>query len=364
MSPDQDRIDKALSSIEELKNKSADKPKDSWDKAAVVGQLISGIVIAIVGYFVTVSLDHGQASNAKAIADAQTQNSKAIADEQVESSAALQRLQNQLTKTNAENQLKYQELAHDAGLDATNRQIVGAYFGNLVSAKPEARAEFIDALDVELGPAYSIPLAVRLTRPISIRDEICNAKLVPSVETQKAQQESLVLARKASDLLERLKDKGRQQLQQISDAKFQPDAGIADHFLGRGPNVQYRVSDIDDYVDVVLNNEALGTYAFGKESGWKTVPKNKLRYGKNNDFAVIVRNTPYEGTGVRLEMRIGAYQYERAIRRNDWTGEGPAFFIGVSIPVNDRGEARFNGDNVQTMGPIGQAHCEAVAKLP
>lgn len=126
---------------------------------------------------------------------------------------------------------------------------------------------------------------------------------------------------------------------------------------------------MNDYVDIYVNNEMIGSYTFGQESNWVDVSK-KLVYGKGNSFAVIVRNSPYEGTGVRLEMRIGAYQlehtkpigayqYERSVIRNDWTGEGPAFTIGVSIPVNDRGEARFNGDNVQSLGPMGEPHCDA-----
>lgn len=212
MSEDEDKIEEILRSIDALRSENAQKPKDFWDKAAVVGQLISGIVIAVVGYFITVSLDHGQASNAKAIATAQ-----------IQSATDLQHLQNQLSQSTATAQLEFQRLAQEANLDATNRQIVGDYFSKLISAKPEDRAEFIDALDVELGPSYSVPLAVRFTRPIPIRDEICNGRLRQSAESNQAQKENLVVARKASDLLQRLKVKGRQQLREISESRFQPD---------------------------------------------------------------------------------------------------------------------------------------------
>jgi hypothetical protein len=348
-----DKIDEVLRSIEALRTKSPDKPKDFWDKAAVVGQLISGIAIALVGYFVTTSLDHGQIRNAKTISDAQ-----------IASAASLQERQNQLTASTTSAQLKFQKFAQDASLDATNRQIVGDYFSKFATTiAPEQRAEFMDVLDVELGPRYSVPLAVRLLKARQVRDEICQGRLRHSSATDKAKDNDLVVRRAATDLLERLKVKGRQQLLEISRAGFQPDAGIADAFLERGPTVQFKVSDVDDFVDIFVNNKQIATYQFGQESGWVDISSNLTRE-KANSFFVQVRNSPYEGTGVRVQMKIGEYQYDRFIRRNDWTGEGPAFFIGISIPVDSKGRASYGGDNIQTTGPTGDPHCEITDSTP
>ena len=75
-------------------------------------------------------------------------------------------------------QLKFQEFAQDASLDATNRQIVGDYFSKFAAiTAPDQRAEFMDVLDAELGPPDPVPLAVRLLKARQVRDEICQGRL-------------------------------------------------------------------------------------------------------------------------------------------------------------------------------------------
>lgn len=343
---DREKLDEIIRSLDELKAQRAAKPKDFWDKSAVIGQLVSGILIAIVGYFVTTALNHGQ-----------TQTAQTIAAAQIASAANLADRQNDLTKSTTTDQLTFQRFSQRSSLDATNRQIVGDYFGKFAALTvPTERAQFLDVLDVELGPDYSVPLAVRQLKPLQIRDEICKGKIVNAVATNKLLIDDAIVRRAATDLLDRLRDKGRRQLFEISKSGFQPDAGIADAFLRRGPKVQYQVSEIDDFADIYLNNQKIATYQFGQESGWNDI-SSKLIKGKDNSFHVIVRNSPYEGTGVRLEMKIGEYQYDRHIERYDWTGEGPAFDIGMSIPTNNKGDVTYNGDNVQSLGNLGFDHC-------
>jgi hypothetical protein len=328
--------------------------KDRWDKAAILGQLVSGIFLVALGLYVTFAIGRAQQEVTKSIAEAQDQSAHQIAVAQIQSSKDIEIAQSKTSEDMAHAQMQFQQFAQQLNLDATNRQIASEYLGKLIAeSAPQDRAALLEALDVELEPRYSVPLAVRFTRAVQVRSDICNAHIKDQEDLRR---QSILISRTAIALLQRLKGPGQQQLEQISRFGFQPDADIAAAILGGKPRVAFRVSEIDDFADVYVNNVLVGNYKLGQESGWIDVT-DKLKVNQDNSFYVVIRNSIYEGTGVRLELRAGIDQYDRMVRRNDWTGEGPAFGIGLSIPVDTRGMPHLNGDNIQVMGPIGLPHC-------
>jgi hypothetical protein len=328
--------------------------KDGWDKASILGQVVSGVVLVAVGLYVTSLIDRAQQQVTQKIAEAQNDSASRIAQAQIQSSREIQQSQTKTSVDLATSQMEFQQFAQQLSLDATNRQLASDYLGKLVGATvPEDRAALLEALDVELEPRYSVPLAVRFTRPVQVRADICNAHIKDQDDLRRQQ---TLINRTAISLLQRLREPGRQQLEQIRMSGIQPDSSIAAAILGKKPRVEFRVTEIDDFADVYINNVLFGTYTPDHEPGWIDIT-DKMQPNQVNGFYVVVRNSVYEGTGVRLELRMGSDQYDRMVRRNDWTGEGPAFGIGISIIVDGAGIPHLNGDNIQTMGPVGIPHC-------
>src|SRR5580692_5709011 len=60
--------------------KDSPKPKDAWDKAAVVSSFLSSVVIAVLGLIVTTSLQKTQVASSKVVADAQLDLAKYNSD--------------------------------------------------------------------------------------------------------------------------------------------------------------------------------------------------------------------------------------------------------------------------------------------
>jgi hypothetical protein len=76
-----------------------------------------------------------------------------------------------------------------------------------------------------------------------------------------------------------------------------------------------------------------------------------------NSFYLMVGNIA-EGSGARLQMRIGSYQYDRAVRTKNWELPGWMFDFGISIAVNKKGGARYNGDDIQNLNMPTQENCD------
>jgi hypothetical protein len=348
-------VSKQLAKLsEDIQRLEEPKRKDGWDIAGILGQLISGILLVAIGLIVTAFLDREQQEVTKAIAEAQNRSAAYIAASQAANATEIE--QSQVTSANdiAKAADAIQANADRLTLDATNRQIAADYLDKLVGAtSPDDRATLLGDLDVALEPKYSVPLALRFTRPVQLNTTICNAKVI---DDPARIQQHRVLTRAAVALLERLSRTARQELEQSRSLGYEPDSSIALAVLGKRPYVFYRVSQIDDFADIYLNNQRLATYQFAQDSGWKDIT-SLLTVGHDNSFFVIVRNSIYEGSGVRVEIRAGKDQYDRQVYRNDWTGEGPAISIGFSIPLDDKGVPHLNGDNIQALGPVGVPHC-------
>ena len=302
MSEENDNSAKILDAIEKLKL-SARPCKDKWDKTAIISQIVASVVLASVGGYLT---------------------------------------------------YHFQTAAAKDTLDATNRTIISDYLSKIVSATtPQQRAQYISALDVELGPTYSVPLAVSFARPVQNRDIICGGTIVYDKETdEEAVQEELVRAA-ANELLQRLSltQIARDQFKKISQVETQPDAGIADAYLGmKASTIQYRVSEVDDFADAEIDDAdgditPVGAYKFGDNSPWVNISA-KTKRNQINTFVLVVRNKT-GGSGARLQMSIGAYQYDRAVKTQNDEPAGRMFRFSIYFSVDEHGIARFNGDDIK-----------------
>jgi hypothetical protein len=70
---------------------------------------------------------------------------------------------------------------------------------------------------------------------------------------------------------------------------------------------------------------------------------------EGGDLNFIVSNGPYEGTGVRIQLRVGTQQYEAVILRHDWTSGGPTFQLNLRITPNSSGRLSLVEANVQSL---------------
>jgi hypothetical protein len=347
MDDETERYSQILAAILELRDSSKEKSKDSWDKAAIIGQVATAVVLGVVGFVVTSRLDTGQRKSAAAIADAQNTTATAIAQQQRASAADIQKLQDEVTTATASSQLQLQQ-----------DTFLGTYLGQIVSASGMQRAEYIDAMDVEFGPHFAVPLAVRLVKPHRYNSTICAGKVLYDEKTDIEEQQDEITRETADELLQRLSNTrgARAELDKISQSTVQPDAGIAAAYLGKRSTVQYRVTEIDDYAQVILNGKTLATYKFGEESPWVDISR-QMAAGQMNSFYLMVGNIA-EGSGARLQMRIGSYQYDRAVRTKNWELPGWMFDFGISIAVNKKGGARYNGDDIQNLNMPTQENCD------
>jgi hypothetical protein len=362
---EQRQLDLILAVLEDLQREKGPKQKDIWDKIGIAGQLISGVFLVALGLYVSWSVNNAQKDLAKQVSDAQIRASQETSTSQIQSSLRIAEAQGKTSKDIAEAQAKTskdiaaaqnesQEFAQRMNLDATNRQMASDYLGKLIATQNFSdRAALLESLDVALKPEYSVPLALRFTRPVQLKAKICKG-IVKDDENLK--QQNTIISRKAIELLDRLKFQGAGLLRELSHLDRQPDASIANAVLGNRVRVLFRVSEIDDYADVYINDALAFTYQFGRESGWVDIT-DRLLPRQENRLYVLIRNSSYEGTGVRLEIRAGAEQYDRFVYRDDWTGASPSFGIGYSIGVDTLGVPHLNGDNIQVQGWIGQPHC-------
>jgi hypothetical protein len=381
------QLDKILKTLEELKEAKEPKSKDSWDKAGILGQLIAGVVLVALGLYLTWSINNAQQNLArtvaeaqiksseqvamsqrqssldiaetqvktsKDIADAQAKNSLNIAEAQVENSKAITDAQLRNSRAIADAQTASQQFAQQLNLDATNRQIASDYLGKLITtSQPYDRAALLNALDITLGPNYSVPLVLRLSRPVQLRADICRGV----VKDDDSLKQQAIVSTAATAMLQRLKTEGPEQLRQISRSGHQLEASLADAILREDSRVLFRVSAIDDFADVFINNTQLPRFEFGHESGWVDVTSRMIP-NRDNRISVLVSNSNAEGTGVRFEVRAGAEQFDRLVIRHDWTGEGPSFWILFSLSVDDAGRFHLNGDSIQVLVPErGEHHC-------
>jgi hypothetical protein len=282
-----------VSNMTERSDASQKPTKDSWDKVSIVSQIFSSLVLATVGGLITFYFQY---------------NSK-------------------------------------------NTAIVSDFLGKVVSANAGQREQYLNALDLELGARYSIPLAIRLSTPIQLRNAICGGKILSDPIATQEQEEEFADVRTTRELLQRLSltSSGRKELQEISKSGVKPDADIADAYLGKGSKVYYRVTEIDDYATIEIDankhaDQNFPQYKFGDEPPWVDI-SDRMTKGTVNTFFLTVSNK-VGSSGARLQMRIGADQYDQYVGTKNNEPAGRMFFFSINITVDDRGNTRLSGDNV------------------
>lgn len=395
MTEKQKQFDEILKTLEEIKGSKEPKSKDLWDKLGILGQIVSGILLVALGLYLTSSIDSSQkdltnkiaesqiraskenietqANSAKSITDAQIKSSQDISQSQRDSSAAIANLQVQSsaeisrTQTNTQNkiaeaqvatsrdisnaQVRSQEFAQKLNFDTLNRQLAADYLGKLITASNAVndRSSLLNSLDIALTPQYAIPIAIHFTRPIQIQAEICGGKVH---EPNDLIQQSKNINSTAIALLERLRLKDSQSLEKFTRSKYKPDAAIAESILGVGTRVLFRISEVDDFADIYINNKVTHSYKYSQESEWKDIT-NEIDPTQGNQISVVVRNGQFAGTGVRFEIQVGAEQFDEVIHRTDGLGFG----INFAISVDEKGGLHLNGENIAPDIPIGNSPC-------
>jgi hypothetical protein len=403
---------KKLKRNQQFKNSGELKSKDVWDKLGILAQIISGILLAAFGLYITWSIGKNQADLTKQIsnsqresaqsisnsqnetqarleesrrksteeinksqidattnnllaqtntqqkiADAQTKTSSAIADAQTSTSKAIADAQTKTSKDVADAQIKSQEVTQQLDNDTKYGQIAGGYLERLTASttKTNERVALLDLLDVPLPPKFSIPIAIRLTRPLQMKAEICNGGEVKQLNELDIRGQNATISQSVKSLLQRLRLKDTKLMEQYSQSNSLLEAGVAQDISGKRSPVLFRVSEIDDYADVYVNDIKVDTYTFANDSGWVDIT-DMIIPDKRNVIFVIVRNGPYESTGTRLQIQAGAEQSDRMVTRKDWTVEGEAFWIATPINVDKFGKTVLLWDEIRSLGSPGVIH--------
>lgn len=280
--------------------------KDIWDKFSIVSQILSSLVLATVGGFLTFYF----------------QNS------------------------------------------AKNSAIVSDLLDKIIPANAGQREQYLNALDLELGPRYSIPLAFRLSSPIPLRYTLCDGKVLSDPTTTEEQDEEFSDVRTVRELLQRLSltASGKKELQTISRSGLKPDADIADAYLRKSSKVYYRITEVDDYASIEIDankhiDQNFTQYQFGDESPWVDI-SNRMTKGTVNTFYVVVTNK-VGSSGARLQMRIGTDQYDQYVGTKNNEPAGKMFYFSIKIPVDALGNARLDGGAVVPLeGMVKDEKCD------
>jgi hypothetical protein len=195
------------------------KKKDEWDKASVVAQFISGvligamtIVVSLVGHVIS-----------KAVSEAQ--------------------------------------------LESAERKQTGDYVMEIAKADRHRRGELLGALDLSVRSADAIPIALHYA--VSARTG------APSTERS--------IYDRSIEVLERLSlsADNRPTLERVKRISPEPDADITAGVLGDELHVRVRGSQIDDTATLTINGQPRLNLSFGQDSGWVDITPY-LRDGDNH----------------------------------------------------------------------------------
>ena len=200
-------------------------------------------------------------------------------------------------------------------LEVSKRQQFSDYLKLIVEANKddERRATLITALDVAV-PDH----AIRIASHYVVADK--------SPEVRKA----------AIELLGKFAD-GRPVLDRVASGSVLPDRQLAELALGRQvKEVRARISDIDDFGRLVVNDSKVAEVRIGNDSGWINVTPH-LKVGENRiDF--FLDNGPYGGWSGRLQISAGTHQYDSTtLAKNACPCDAPVFQIRVVVTVASDG---------------------------
>lgn len=213
--------------LEQIANRppGVEKAKDLWDKAGVVGQLLSGVLIGALGLIV--SLEFGRTQ-------------RALSADQLE--------------------ISHRTQVSDYVKEIATHQDVGQ------------RAELLSALDLAISADQAVPIAMHY----AVGTRTCDPSGSRPVFDRSIQ------------VLQRIKEKATAQLRVIQGAALGPDGDIASAILGGKISVKVRVSQVNDSTQLQLNQVVQPDFnlTFGQDSGWVDIT-NRLAPGSTSLILVV-----------------------------------------------------------------------------
>jgi hypothetical protein len=267
-----EQLDSLTAATEALKAAVNEKrSKDTWDKAGVIAQFVSGVLIGAAGLAVTLIVHHAQLG---------------------------------ISRT----QVKIAEQTQAA-----------SYLRDVfIQTDDKTRAELIRTLDQAVPVEYAVRTAMYYAR---------NSR-EGSPEAERPLYDASI------HVLRSVAGSGRERLEMVRASGEMPDADIANAVLGNKIRVHVRVSQIDDYAHFVVGTRELITAVDGTaDTGWVDIT-DKLTDGRNEFYYTLV-NGPYGGFKNRLEISAGTWQYDSGlIARNSCPCNAPAFGITGAVIVS------------------------------
>ena len=249
--PNELEIEKLKYAVAKLQADASCKKKDSWDKAGILSQFLSGFVIAALGIAVTI-LVHREDSKQKAteieLNHRQYLNQQSLLSQ--ENAAGFN-----LSKQESDAQISL-STAHDkAEFDLENRKNYFDYLGRISDATdPQKRALLLSQMEGTLTPDEAAQTAITyLHPPFALGDRA-------TYEYNKVVYES------ALQVATEFKRYDLGQLEHITQSHSIPDSEIARAILGQRTEVLVRVSEIDDFGDITLNGKPLAARGASPDS--------------------------------------------------------------------------------------------------
>lgn len=259
------------------------KEKDVWDKASVIAQFLSGVVVAVIGTVIAFNVDDAQRKITEKLGQAQV----ALAKRQV-------------------------EIADRAQFAEYLRLISEAH------SEDERRASLIGALDLAV-PDY--------------KGQVAEHYVVRDTSSKVREAAIKVLASTSS---------GRKFLaDRLSESIPEEDRVAIMRSLGREvPDVRVRLFEVDDLGKVLINGQELLQVSWGNDSGWVDVTK-LMKPGTKNKIVGEIYNSPYGGWAGHLQVSAAGKIIDSGqIGRHSCPCGAKAAEIEVSIETDRRGRVK------------------------
>ena len=302
----EDEITQLKAAISDYAKGAPPKKKDGWDKAAILSQFLSGFVIAVVGIIVAVYTH--------------------ISDDR-----------------HKETELLLADKQHAADLDLANRKGYLDYLVKLADEeRPERQAQLLDLMEAELTPQEAVRTALNYLHPVgSLQDKaiVDNQNLVRD---------------RAFSVVVHLKGSALDDIREVSESDRMPDREIAKGLLGMPTKVLVRVSGVDDFADLILNDSKVifRGLAFGQDTGWHDITPYLRKSdvpGDHNVLKFTVTNGQAGGYGGRLQISAGVSQYDTGpYAVNSCPCNKPAFEDDISVKANSKNEIEVLGHSFKT----------------
>ena len=326
----EDRISQATQSSAYSQQTTRTKVKDGWDKAGVVAQFLSGVVIAGIGFSFTYFAHKADLKEKDTELQINTDNN--VAQRKLLEQQTLAQMK--LSEKQHRDQIELESAHNQAELDLENRKNISDYAGKLDGAvNSERRVELLGHMVSALQPDESIRLAMDYAHPPSAMYDWDEKDLAAKDKYDGKKLEFDT----ALQVLNRLKKDGVDELRRMSKTDIMPDKEIARALLGQPTRVWVKASGIDDWGDLNLNGKQIvPRLAFQQDSGWIDITKN-LEAG-DNFIEFIVSNGDFGGFGGRLQISAGLQQYDTGLYlKRTCPCKKPAFGVSAHIKLRPNG---------------------------